>query len=165
MSDTDNDEPAATAKPKLWLEDMVPGQSFTFGDYVVDRDEVIDFARRFDPQPFHMDEDAAAKSIFGRLCASGVHTMAMAHRLQIGGFGDIGLQVLAGAGMDEFRLWQPVFPGDILNMEVTIEEARPLSSKPDCGLLRYGTEVMNQDGKVVLTYLSALIMARRPAHD
>lgn len=150
---------------KLWLEDLVPGQSFSFGTYRVDRDEVIDFARRYDPQPFHIDEDAAAKSIFGRLCASGVHTMAMAQRLQMDGFSEIGLQVLAGVGMDEFRLHQAVFPGDVLHMDVEVKEVRPLRSKPDRGLLQYVTRVANEKGEVVLTYLSSLIMARRPIVD
>lgn len=151
--------------PTLWLEDMAPGQTFRFGDYVVNREEVIAFASRYDPQPFHLDDAAAAKSVFGRLCASGVHTMAMAHRLQMDGFGEIGLQVLAGVGMDEFRLLRPVFPGDTLHIEVEVRETRPLQSKPDRGLLHYVTRAANQNDEVVLTYLSTLIMARRPEQD
>lgn len=165
MSDTGKSMPASDAKAKLWLEDMRVGQTFRFGDYSVDRDEVIDFASRYDPQPFHVDDAAAERSIFGRLCASGVHTMAMAHRLQMGGFDEVGLQVLAGVGMDQFRLHVPVFPGDTLHMELEITEARPLRSKRDRGLLQYTTRVMNQKDEVVLTYLSTLIMACRPAED
>jgi acyl dehydratase len=127
------------AAQKLWFEDMAPGRTFRFGDYLVDRDEVIDFATRYDPQPFHIDEAAAEKSIFGRLCASGVHTMAMAQRLQMGGFQDIGLQVLAGLGMDQFRLPHPVFPGDTLHMDVEVTETRPLRSKADRGILQCGS--------------------------
>lgn len=155
----------AQPQPKLWLEDMAPGQTFRFGTYLVDRDEVIDFARRYDPQPFHIDDAAAEKSIFGRLCASGVHTMAMAQRLQMGGFGEIGLQVLAGLGMDEFRLPRAVFPGDVLHMDVEIKEVRPLRSKADRGVLKYVTSVANDKDEVVLTYLSTMIMARRPTPD
>ena len=162
MSYTNDQGEEDAARPKLWLEDMELGRTFRFGNYVVNREEVIDFASRYDPQPFHLDDIAAENSIFGRLCASGVHTMAMAHRLQMDGFGGIGLQVLAGAGMDKFRLLKPVFPGDTLHMEIEITETRPLRSKPDRGLLHYVTRVANQADEVVLTYLSALIMARRP---
>lgn len=165
VSDASAQGRTGAGRPNLWLEDLAVGQTFRFGDYPVVRDEVIDFATRYDPQPFHIDDAAAERSVFGRLCASGVHTMAMAHRLQMGGFGDIGLQVLAGVGMDEFRLHQPVFPGDTLHMEVEITEMRPLRSKPDRGLLHYVTRVANQKDEVVLTYLSTLIMARRPTAD
>jgi acyl dehydratase len=162
LSYTGPNKPIDGPRPKLWLDDMAPGQTFRFGDYLVDRTEVIDFARRYDPQRFHMHDVAAEKSIFGRLCASGVHTMAMAQRIQMGGFGEIGLRVLAGLGMDEFRLHQAVFPGDCLHMDVEIIEARPHRSKPDRGVLRYVTRVSNQEDQVVLTYVSALMMARRP---
>lgn len=165
MSDNEIPQGSKTERPRLWLEDMAVGQTFRFGDYSVNREEVIEFASRYDPQPFHIDDAAAEKSIFGRICASGVHTMAMAHRLQMGGFVDVGLQVLAGVGMDEFRLLQPVFPGDTLHIEIEVKETRPLRSKPDRGLLHYVTRAVNQNGDVVMTYLSTLIMARRPAGD
>ncbi|WP_426387824.1 MaoC family dehydratase [Sphingobium sp. R-21] len=162
MSDDAIEGQAARGRRTLWLEDMAPGRTFRFGDYAVERDEVVAFARKYDPQPFHIDDAAAATSVFGRLCASGMHTMAMAHRLQMGGFQEVGLQVLAGLGMDEFRLSRPVFPGDSLHMEIEIGEARPLESKPGRGLLRYVTRVFNQKDEVVLTYLSTLMMACRP---
>lgn len=157
---TNNDDNAE--RPMLWLEDMTVGRTFLFGEYPVTREEVIEFASRYDPQPFHIDDTAAKNSIFGRICASGMHTMAMSHRMQMGGFIDEGLQILAGVGMDEFRVVAPVFPGDTLRMELEVTETRPLRSKPDRGLLKYTTRVVNQDGTVVLTYLSTLIMARRP---
>ncbi len=149
--------------PTLWLEDLTPGQIFRFGDYPVTKEEVIEFASRYDPQPYHLDEAAAAANpVFGRLCASGMHTMAMAQLLQMRGFSSIGLHPLAGAGMDELRLHRPVFPGDTLRIEVEILETRELRSRTDRGLLSYLTRVINQNGKTVMTYRSSLFMGRRP---
>lgn len=147
----------------LWLEDLSPGQKFDFGDYHVTREEVIEYASRYDPQPFHLDDAAAAANpLLGRLCASGMHTMAMSHLMQMRGFGQVGLQVLAGAGMDELRLHRPVFPGDTLHIEVEITDTRELKSRGDRGLLNYLTTVLNQDGEAVMTYRSTLFMGRRP---
>lgn len=147
----------------LWLEDLTPGQTFRFGDYAVTKEEVIEFASRYDPQPFHVDEAAAAANpLFGRLCASGMHTMAMAHLLQMRGFSGIGLHPLAGVGMDELRLHRPVFPGDTLHIEVEITETRELRSRTDRGLLNYLTRVINQNDETVMNYRSSLFMGRRP---
>lgn len=156
--------PEATgAAPRIWLEDLVPGRTFRFGDYPVTREEVLEFARRYDPQPYHLDDAAAAANpIFGRLCASGMHTLAMAHRLQMGGFSDIGLHPLAGVGMDEMRVLSPVYPGDTLHIEVEFTELRPLRSRPDRGVASYLTTVRNQDGTAVTTYRSTLFLGRRP---
>lgn len=157
-SDTDD------ASPRLWLEDLAPGRTFRFGDYPVTREEVIEFASRYDPQPYHIDDAAAAANpVFGRICASGMHTMAMAHSLQMRGFGQVGIHPIAGAGMDELRVLRPVFPGDTLHIEIEITETRPLRSREDRGLLSYLTSVVNQDGVVVMTYRSSLFMDRRPA--
>lgn len=158
------DADAANAQSRLWLEDLTPGRKFQFGDYRVTREEVIEFAARYDPQPYHLDDAAAAANpAFGRLCASGMHTMAMTHRLQMGGFRDIGLHPVAGAGMDELRMQRPVFPGDILRIEVEITDTRPLRSRPEHGLLQYLTTTRNQSDEVIMTYRSTLIMDRRPA--
>lgn len=165
MGDSASDMSAGES-PSLWLEDLVPGQKFSFGDYPVTREEVIEFATRYDPQPFHLDDAAAvANPLLGRLCASGMHTMSMAQLLMMRGFKEIGLNVLAGAGMDEMRLPRPVFPGDTLRIEIEIVETRPLKSRSDRGLLTYLTRVINQNGDPVMTYRSTLFMARRPADD
>lgn len=148
--------------PYIWFDDLVVGDVFRFGDYPVTKEEVIEFASRYDPQPFHTDEVAAARHpIFGRLCASGMHTMAMSHLLQIRGFGEVGIHPLAGAGMDEMRLHQPVFPGDTLHSEVAITELRPSKSRPDRGIVSYLTTVRNQLDEVVMTYRSSLFLGRR----
>lgn len=149
---------------ELYLEDLKPGRQLRFGDYDVTREDVIDFARRWDPQPFHLDDEAAKSNpLLGRLCASGMHTMAISHLLQMRGFQGIGLNPLAGAGMDELRLPQPVLPGDKLHSLIDIIETRYLRSRDDRGLLVYQTTVMNQLGAVVMTYRSQLFMARRPS--
>ena len=155
---------APDARPRLWLEDLTAGQVFRFGDYPVTRDEVIEFASRYDPQPFRLDDAAAAANpLLGKLCASGVHTLAMAQLLTSRCFGKFGIHPLAGAGMDEMRLPRPVFPGDTLHVELEIIEARPIRSGNDRGLLSYLTKVINQDGAGVMTYRGLLFMARRPA--
>lgn len=147
----------------LWLEDLSVGQSFRFGDYPVTREEVIAFATAYDPQPFHLDDEAAAANpLLGRLCASGMHTLSMSHLLQMRGFDQVGIKPLAGAGMDEMRLHRPVFPGDVLHIVVEIAEVRPIRSSEDRGLLSYSTTAFNQDGHAVLTYRSTLFMSRRP---
>lgn len=149
--------------PQLFLEDLASGRTFRFGDYPVTREEVIEFATRYDPQPYHLDDAAAAANpIFGRLCASGMHTLSMAHRLQMSGFGEVGLHPLAGLGMDEMRVLSPVYPGDTLYIEVEFTELRPSQSRPDRGLASYLTTVRNQDEKAVLTYRSTLFLGRRP---
>lgn len=154
---------ACEQAPELWLEDLIPGQVFHFGDYPVSREEVIEFASRYDPQPFHLDDEAAAANpLLGKLCASGMHTMAMAHLLMMRGFGEVGIRPLAGAGMDEMRLHHPVFPGDTLHVAIEITETRPIRSRNDRGLLSYLTKVVNQDGVEVMTYRSLLFMSRRP---
>lgn len=152
------------ASAPLWLEDLEPGRMFRFGDYAVTREEVIEFATRFDPQPFHLDDAAAAAHpLFGRICASGMHTMAMSHLLQMRGFQEVGIHPLAGVGMDEMRLHAPVYPGDRLHIEVELTDVRPSRSKPDRGLVSYLTTVSNQDDLAVMTYRSSLFLARRPA--
>lgn len=165
METTDRMEGAASApsKPVLWLEDLSVGDEFLFGDYVVTKEEVIEFATRYDPQPYHVDEAAAAANpIFGRLCASGMHTMAMAHLLQMRGFEEVGIRPLAGAGMDAMRMHRPVFPGDTLKLKLCITETRPLKSHADRGLIGYDVSVMNQQGETVMSNRAALFLARRP---
>lgn len=152
----------AVASEPLYLEDLSPGQKLSFGDYHVTREEIIDFASRYDPQPFHLDDEAAAANpLLGKLCASGMHTMSMSHLLQMRGFAKVGINPLAGAGMDELRLYRPVFPGDTIHSEIEITQTREIRSKADRGLLDYLTTVLNQHGEKVMTYRSTLFMARR----
>lgn len=117
------------------------------------------FAAQYDPQPFHLDDEAARASVFGRLVASGWHTMAITMRLLVEG----GLQPawgLIGLGADELRWPRPVEPGDVLQVEWEVIEVRPSSSKPDRGVARLGVTTRNQRGEVVLTLITTALVPR-----
>jgi len=127
----------------------------------VEKDEIIAFAKKYDPQPFHLDDEAARKSIFGRLVASGWHTAAMTMSLvarseyRTAG-GSIGL------GFDELRWPIPVFPGDELRIESEILELRPSKSRPDRGLMKLRTLTLNQNGEAVQELIANAMVPRRP---
>ena len=145
-----------------YLEDYVVGSVYEFGSITVKEAEIIDFARRFDPQVFHSDPEAAKKTIFGGLVASGWHTSSMMMRL----FADHYLSRTAGLGspgIDELRWTKPVRPGDELSIRVTVMEANRSRSKPDRGVLRSFVEVLNQDRDVVLTANAVTFMLCREA--
>lgn len=147
----------------IYFEDLEVGKETYFGSTEVSRDEVLEFARRYDPQPFHLSDEAAAKTYFGRLSASGWHTCAMV-------MGVIARKVveeeqagLGAPGIDELRWLKPVYPGDTLHVRGTIVEKTPSRSKPEIGSFRTKTTVTNQDDVPVLTFTSIVLMRRRPA--
>jgi len=149
----------------IYFEDLEVGKETYFGSVAVTREEVLEFARRYDPQPFHLSDEAAAGTYFGRLSASGWHTCAMT-------MGVIARKVVAeeqaglGApGIDELRWLKPVYPGDTLHVNGRIAEKTPSRSKPDIGSFRTKTTVTNQDGVPVLTFTSIVLMRRRPAAE
>ena len=133
-----------------YLEDYPPGAVALYGPIVVDEAEVVDFARRYDPQPFHIDHAAAAKSPFGGLIASGWHTSAMMMRVLVDRFFSP-VAGLGSPGIDELRWTAPVRPGDRLYVKVTVIDARHSASKPDRGLLRLETQVLKEDGTPAMT--------------
>ena len=146
----------------IYLDDMEVGHETYFGSCEVTREEVIEFATRYDPQPFHLSDEAAAKTHFGRIAASGWHTCAMVmgviarhvvHTEQAG---------LGSPGIDELRWLKPVYPGDTLHVSSTVADVRPSRSKPEIGSFRSNTVVTNQDGVPVLTFTSIVLMRRRP---
>ena len=146
-----------------YFEDFAVGDVFKPGGRVrVEKDEIIAFAKKFDPQPFHLDEEAARQSIFGRLVASGWHTAAITMSLiarseyRAAG-GTIGL------GFDSMRWPIPVLPGDELRIENEVLEARPSRSRPDRGLLKMRTRTFNQNGEVVQEIVANGLVPRRPA--
>ncbi|MGY1704676.1 MaoC family dehydratase [Geodermatophilus sp. SYSU D00697] len=144
-----------------WFEDYVPGTTAEFGPLRVEEADVVDFGRRFDPQPFHVDATAAAAGPFGGLIASGWHTCALMMRL----FADEYLSPvssLGSPGVDELRWIAPVRPGDELTLRVTVEEARLSRSKPDRGLVRTRIELANQDGVVALSMVAMNLIRTRP---
>ena len=139
----------STSSPRWYWEDFTPGLSMTFGPREVGRDEIVQFARDFDPQPFHLDEAAAAKSMFGKLSASGWHTCAMAMGLMVRGFLHESSS-LGSPGLEKVSWLTPVYPGDTLTLKQTILESRPMKSRPDVGLTRTLWEMFNQHGEQVL---------------
>lgn len=148
----------------LYFEDLEVGAVERFGRYEVTREEVIEFASRYDPQAFHLDDEAASHSIFGKLAASGWHTCSMMMRMLVDRWKEIGMDKssLGGAGMDELRWVHPVYPGDILSCEITLIEKTPSRSKPDRGFTRSSWKVFNQDGVLVLSLIATGIILRRP---
>jgi len=151
-----------TASARLHWEDFVVGETREFGHYAVTREAVLDFARQFDPQPFHLDDTAAAGALFGRLAASGGHTCAMAMRLMCDGY-LVHAASLGSPGIDRLAWPTPVFPGDVLRMRSTVLESRPLASRPGVGLVRSKSEVLNQNGEIVLAMEGVGFYARRAA--
>ena len=133
----------------IYWEDLVPGSVRQLGSVTPTAQEIADFARQFDPQPFHLDEAAGASSVFGKLCASGWHTCAMAMRLTVDNFLSHSAS-MGSPGLENLRWLKPVFPGDTLRLQHTILESRPLSSRPDTGLVRSMWEMFNQDDDKVL---------------
>lgn len=148
---------------QLWWEDFTVGKSFEMGTCTVDRAEVIAFAQRFDPQPFHLDDEAAARNpIFGRLSASGVHTFALASRLMHDGCIEHGIVQVAGGGVDELRFVKPVFPGDTLRLRAEVVDRRELKSRKDIAVVKMRSIVRNQHDDVVMDYIGNLFYERRP---
>jgi acyl dehydratase len=147
----------------LYFEDLVLGEEVYFGRYEVRREEVIDFARKYDPQPFHLSDEAAAKTHFGRLAASGWHTCAMTMAVIARHVVETQQAGLGSPGVDELRWLKPVFPGDTIHVRSKIVEIRPSRSKPDIGSFRSATVVTNQDDVPVLTFTSIVLIRRRPA--
>lgn len=147
----------------IYWEDLVVGEETTFGDYMVTREEVLEFARKYDPQPFHLSDEAAAKTHFGRLAASGWHTAAMAMSVIVDHLNAHPQAGLGSPGVDELRWLKPVYPGDRLTVRAKVLDKTASRSKPGLGSVRTQTSVANQDGVEVMRYISIVLMTRRPA--
>jgi acyl dehydratase len=145
------DDHARTPPADRCFEDYVPGSVHEFGSTEVTADEIISFAKRYDPQDFHADPEAAGKTAYGGLVASGWHTGAMAMRLIVDNYLSH-VASLGSPGIDELRWLKPVRPGDRLSVRITVEEARRSRSKPDQGVVRSFVEVINQHGQVVMSW-------------
>lgn len=139
-----------TSIENRYFEDYAAGSVHEFGSIAVDRDEAIDFGKRFVPLSYHVDSEAAKKSIYGGLIASGWHTAALMMRLYTDNYLSK-VANLGSPGCDELRWDKPVFPGDVLSIRVTVLEARRSQSKPDRGIVRSFVEVLNQKGDVVMS--------------
>jgi acyl dehydratase len=145
-----------------YFEDYPQGAVFEFGNIAVGAAKIVDFARRYDPQPMHVDPAAAAEGPFGGLIASGWHTAALMMRLFAEHFLSQ-VASLASPGIDELRWLRPVRPGDVLRIRVQVLEARPSRTQPDRGVLRTFVEVLNQEGAAVMTLKPVNLLRRRPA--
>ncbi|WP_040370413.1 MaoC family dehydratase [Blastomonas sp. AAP53] len=147
----------------IYYEDLEVGSTSKFGRYDVTRDEVIDFAQKYDPQPFHLDDEAAAKTHFGRLSASGWHTCAMTMAMLVENMKTSRQAGLGSPGMDNLRWVKPVYPGDTLRVETTIIEKRRSKNRPDMGLFKSDLTIFNQNDEPVMTMRSnGLIKVRNP---
>lgn len=150
-----------TAANRQYLEDFFVGQVFNSGRLRVDSRAIIAFAEQFDPQPYHLDEEMARRSPFGRLVASGWHTAALTMRLLVDGeFRPAG--GIIGIGFDELSWPRPVYPGDELRTRSEVLEVRPSRSRSDRGLIRLRTTTLNQNDQAVQVYVGSLIVPRRP---
>ena len=137
-----------------YFEDLVLGAKASFGRYDVTRDEVIEFASRYDPQPFHLSDEAAAETYFGRLSASGWHTAAMAMRMAVENMKGQRTASLGSPGIDELRWIKPVYPGDTLRCETELLEKRVSKSRPEMGITKGRTTVFNQHDEPVMTFVA-----------
>ena len=146
----------------IYFEDLEIGKPAVFGTYEVTREEVLEFARKYDPQPFHLSDEAAAKTHFGRIAASGWHTAAMVMAVIARRVVKEEQAGLGSPGIDELRWNKPVYPGDTLTVSGEILEKTPSRSRPDIGSFRTQTTVTNQSGEVVMTFISIVLIRRRP---
>ena len=145
-----------------YFEDVEVGATDRFGEYHVTRDEVVEFAAKYDPQPFHLSDEAAAETHFGRLAASGWHTCAMTMSMFVARMQENPQAALGAAGVDELRWLKPVYPGDTLRCEVTVIEKTPSRSRPDMGSLRSQMAVFNQHDEPVMRFTALGLIRRRP---
>jgi acyl dehydratase len=142
------------------FEDFHDGESMELGSVSVTADDIIAFARQYDPQPFHVDPERATDSLFGGLVASGWHTAALYMRLHVDGLLNRSTS-LGSPGIDELRWPLPVRPGDTLRARFTVLECRPSRSRPNMGIVRGYSEVRNQRDEVVMTMRSVGFFGRR----
>ncbi|MCC7059521.1 MAG: MaoC family dehydratase [Burkholderiaceae bacterium] len=133
-----------------FFEDYRPGEVVEFGDYPITEEEIIEFARRYDPQPFHVDKKAASESIYGGLIASGWMTGSIMMRLLVDNFVSPASS-MGSPGVEEMRWVKPVRPGDRLRVRITVIDTRRSQSKPDRGLVQVQQEMINQDGDTVMS--------------
>lgn len=149
------------AQLKWYFEDFEVGKTINAGSRTVTEEEIVAFAAQFDPQPFHVDQAAAAQSIYGGVIASGWHTCGMMMRLMVDSFMRESAS-MGSPGVDEIRWVKPVRGGDTLTVTATVLEARPSTSKPDRGVIVTRWEAKNQHGEVVATIKGMGMYKRRP---
>ena len=145
---------------ELYLEDLAPGQIYRTGRFVMTADAIKAYARQYDPQPFHVDEEAAKDSFFEGLSASGWHTASITMKLVLGGpFRPAGGHI--GARLEEIHWPRPTRPGDELHAQTEVLEVRPSQSRPEHGWVKVRTTTLNQKDEVLQSYVGNLIVRRR----
>ena len=144
-----------------FFEDFEVGASVEFGAYHVTAEEIIDFASKYDPQPFHLSEEAGKAMHFGGLCASGWHTCAMSMRMTVDNFPEGESGSLGSPGIDEIRWTKPVFPGDTLRIKNTILDTRESRSRPDMGSVFMQNEIYNQHDELVMSYKPIVLFRKK----
>jgi acyl dehydratase len=161
--------PPTTSGPSIELETAVPpffedlyvGYSVVTGSWPVTTEDIVRFARDWDPQPFHLDERAAEDSFFGRLVGSGIHTYAITMRLCV----DAGIftgNAVAGLGFDHLRFKAPVYPGNILSVRLTVASLRGSMSKPELGVVNWNVNTSDESGRSVLSVVVSNLFRRKP---
>ena len=147
-----------------YFDDYLPGATYDCGIFSVNEEEIVSFAEQFDPQPFHVDPEAAARGPFGGLIASGWHTAALVMRQLVDNYLPAEAS-LGSPGLDEMRWPDPVRPGDTLRVRATVVEARRSLSKPDRGIMKTVIEAVNQDGRTVMRATATNFLRVRPDSD
>ena len=137
------------------------GTTTVLGSYLFDAEAIKEFARKYDPQRFHVDEAAAERSVFGRLCASGWHTCAMFMAMQVKEMERVGHQGMGSPGLDNLRWHKPVYPGDTLSVEREVFEKTRSRSRPQMGIFKSNIRVLNQHDEVVMSFTSTAFIAVR----
>jgi acyl dehydratase len=147
------------SQPVRYFDDFAIGERFVTPGITLTESEIIDFALRYDPQPFHLDAQVAAQSLYGGLIGSGFQTLALSFRLFIQS-GVLSACSMGSPGIDELRWLAPVRPGDTVHTEVEVVDSKPSRSKPDRGMLRMRYAVLNQHGDIVLSYFINHLLKR-----
>jgi len=137
-------------RPRIYWEDFTPGDTAPIGEKIMEQAEMIAFARDYDPQPFHIDAEAARQSMYGGLIASGWHTVALVMRMMVDSYLNASAS-LGSPGVDHVRWLKPVRPGDVIRATRTVLETRPSDSRPEMGLVKTRWEVFNQSDELVMT--------------
>ncbi|CAN5598948.1 MaoC family dehydratase [soil metagenome] len=145
----------------LYLDDLTVGQRFVSPSATISRADIVGFASQFDPQPFHLDDDAARSTLFGGLAASGWHTAALTMRLLVAGGAPIAGGIVGAGG--EVSWPRPTRPDDVLRVESEVVEIKPSKSKPQQGMVTLRSETLNHRNEVVQTLVARLVVPRRPA--
>lgn len=146
----------------IYLEDFKSGDEKEFGRYEVTSKEIVEFAKKYDPQPFHLDEELGRQTHFGGLVASGWHTCAMTMKMVVDEMAGQSTS-LGSPGVNKIRWLKPVRPGDVLRVQASVGEVRPSQSRPEMGSVEIGHKALNQDNQVVMTMTAIALYPRRPS--